>query len=323
MSRLQRTLDPRTFAIAALFVALAVAIPAQAQRNRDQYPWQDMQQHAFDVADGGTLQVRVNDADVAVMTSSGGNATVDIRLRSNDMEWATDRFARTNYRARLDGGTVIVESDRDPRNSWVSGKWMSVFVEVHVPARFDLDVMTQDGDVAVGSFEGDARLRSQDGDIIVDRLTGGDIELRTQDGDVRAATLDGGRVNAHSQDGDIEIDTLHGTVAMSTQDGDIRIGTATASQVELSSHDGDISLAITSDARLELETADGDISIEAPAALRADIDLAGEDVYVRGDFSLQGNVSEGRARGTINGGGERIRARTHDGAVRLLVSGAH
>jgi len=310
-----------TLAAAALLLTLTVALPVQAQRNRDQYPWQDMQQHSFDVADGGTLQVRVNDADVAVMASSGGSATVNIRLRSNDMEWATDRFERTNYRARLDGDTVIVESDDDPRNSWISGKWMSVFVEVHVPSRFDLDVETQDGDVAVASFEGRARLRSQDGDITVDALTGGDIELRTQDGDVRAATLDGTSVTAHSQDGDIEVDTLRGAVSMSTQDGDIRIATATAPEVELSSNDGDISLAITSDARMELQTSDGDISIEAPASLHADIDLTGEDVYVRGDFSLQGNVSQGRARGTINGGGERIRARTNDGSVRLLFNG--
>jgi hypothetical protein len=321
MSKHKQTFNPRVLAAATLFVALVVTIPAQAQRSRDQYPWQDMQQHAFDVAAGGTLQVRVDDADVAVLASTGDSATVDIRLRSNDMEWATDRFERTNYRARHDGNAVIVESDREPRGSWMSGKWMSVLVEVHVPARFDLDVETQDGDVAVASFEGTARLRSQDGDITVDTLSGGDIELRTQDGDVRAAMLDGNSVNAHSQDGDISIDTLRGVVAMSTQDGDIRIGTATAPQMELSSHDGDISLAITGDARMELETGDGDISIEAPAALRADIDLAGEDVYVRGDFSLQGSVSERRARGTINGGGERIRARTHDGSVRLLFNG--
>jgi hypothetical protein len=40
---------------------------------------------------------------------------------------------------------------------------------------------------------------------------------------------------------------------------------------------------------------------------------------VRGGFSLQGSVSEHRAQGTINGGGEALRARTRDGSVRLLI----
>jgi len=311
----------RTISALSVLLALAVTLPAAAQR-RDQYPWQDMQQHAFDVAPGGTLHVRVNDADVAVMPATGSQATVDIRLRSNDMEWATERFERTNYRARLDGDTVVVESDRDRDNSWRSGRWMSVFVEVRVPARFDLDVMTQDGDVSVGSFEGNATLRTQDGDVDVDTLTGGSISLRSQDGDLRAAALSGSTVTLESQDGDLEVDMIEGTVTMSTQDGDIRIGTTAAPEIDLRSMDGDISVAITRDARMELQTHDGDISIEAPESLHADIDFAGEEVYVRGDFSLRGNVSEGRAEGTINGGGERIRARTGDGEVRLIFRGS-
>lgn len=307
-------------ALAGAVLATGIAPRAgHAEAQQERYPWREMQQHAFDVTDGGTLSVRVDDADVAITVASGAQASVTMRLRSNDMDWATDRFERTNYRAGLDGNTVVVESDEEPRDTWTSGNWMSVLIEVSVPARFDLDVETQDGDVSVASFEGDAVLRSQDGDLIVDSLRGGALELRTQDGDVRAALLAGTSIQVRSQDGEIEIDTLRGAAAMHTQDGDIRIGSAEAPELTLSTGDGDIHLALTAAARLELDTHDGDISIEAPSSLRADIDLAGEDVLVRGASNLQGGVSDHRARGALNGGGERIRARTGDGAVRLIL----
>jgi hypothetical protein len=306
---------PVILGICALAAALTVSSPARGQQDR--YPWRDMQQHAFDVAEGGSLRVRVDDADVAVVATDGV-AAVTLRLRSNDMDWAVDRFERTGYRARVDGDTIVVESDEEPRGSWISGNWMSVFVEVHVPTRFDLDVVTQDGDVSVGSFEGEAILRTQDGDITIDALDGDSIDLSTQDGDLRAAMLAGRTVQVRSQDGDIEVEALRGAVSMYTQDGDIIIGTADAPELELGSHDGDIHVAISEDARMELETQDGDISIDAPSSLRADIDFSGEEVYIRGGFDLQGSVSEHHARGSINGGGERIRARAGDGSVRLL-----
>ena len=307
----------------ALMVTVLVTSSAGATPQRDQYPWEQMQQHSFDVADGSTLRVRVDDADLAVMVSTTGSAEVTIRLRSNDMEWARDRFERTNYRAHVDGSTVVIESDREPNNSWRAGTWMSVIVEVRLPSRFDLDLETQDGDVSVAAFDGQVRVRTQDGDLTIDSLRGGDIELRTQDGDVRAALLSGPTVGVFSQDGDIDVATLGGSVTMHTQDGDIRIGSADTQHIELESSDGDIHVVlVTSSARMSLETRDGDISIEAPSSLQADINFAGEDVHIRGSFRINGRVSRGRAEGSINGGGREIRARTEDGTVRLIERNA-
>lgn len=304
----------------AFAVAMACGLFATTSvaTQRGEYPAEEMQQHNFDVNDGGTLRIDVDDADVAVGTSTAGAAEVTISLRSNDMEWARDRFERTNYRARLDGNTVVVESDAEPRGSWVSGNWMSVLVDVRVPTRFDLDVATQDGDIDAGSFEGDALLRSQDGDVTVGTLDGARIELRTQDGDVRASRLAGEDLVVHTQDGHIDVDTVRGAIAAHTSDGDIRIGSADAPEIDLETSDGDIHVATAGPGRMRLDSNDGDISIEAPASLPAEIDLRGEEVYLSGIGSLDGDVFEGRARGSINGGGETITARTGDGDVRLI-----
>ena len=309
---------PRAGLRAALVITLLSTSLVCAAPQQDQYPWEQMEQRSFDVGEGGALMVRVDDADVAVTASSAATTDVTIQLRSNDMDWARDRYDRTNYRVRLDGDTVVVESDDEPNNSWRAGSWMSVLVEVRMPSRSDLDVDTQDGDVSIAAFEGEARISSQDGDLTIDSLRGGNIELRTQDGDVRATQLSGTTVLAISQDGDIDVDTLSGSISMYTQDGDIRVGSADSTEVELESTDGDIHVAIVSGARMNLTTRDGDISIEAPSSLQADIDLAGEEVYIQGSFSINGRVSSGRAEGNINGGGREIRARTGDGDIRLV-----
>jgi len=219
----------RIVACLAALLLSALAYPdVRAEPQQQEHPWQQMQEHAFDVGAGGTLRVHVDDADVAVVAASGGNATIDIRLRSNDMERARDLFERTGYTARQDGNTIIVESGTRPDDDWRQGFWMSVVVETRVPKRFDLDLSTEDGDVSLASHEGRVRVDTEDGDIVAGELIG------------------------------------------------------------------------------------------APSSLRASIDLSGEDVSIQGGSRIDGDVRDGRAQGDLNGGGERIRARTGDGTVRLV-----
>jgi len=153
----------KTALMAALVIPALTVSLVWAGPQRDQYLWEQMQQHNFDLAAGGTLRVRVDDADLAIMVTTTSSTEVAIRLRSNNMEWARDRFERPNYRVREEGDTLVIESDNEPSNSWRSGSWMSVVIEVRLPSRFDLDLLTPDGDVSLEAFEGAATVRSQDG----------------------------------------------------------------------------------------------------------------------------------------------------------------
>lgn len=299
-------------------VAAAAASVGPREISQRDVPWESMQRQEFAVSPGGALQIRVDDADVAIGVANGQRAEVVFSLRSNDMEWARGVYERMRLRAREDGRTIVVESDPRPREEWRRDRWMSVRVEARVPARFDLDVHAQDGDVALASFEGSMQIVTQDGDITAESLRGPSIGLRSQDGDLFAAALAADRIALETQDGDIDVGSLAGATRAHTSDGDIRIGAVDATDVELESNDGDVFVAANAAGRLLISTGDGDISIVAPASLQADIDFSAEEISLQSGFSLDGSVNRRRAQGRINGGGAEIRARTNDGEIRLL-----
>ena len=302
-----------------LHTVISASMAHSAPLPPGQQAWEQMQQHAFDVSDGGTLRVRVDDADIAVGATASGAAHIEISLRSNEMEWARSEFEKMSFQARLDGNTVVIESDGRQGDSWRRGRWMSVRVEVRIPERFALELETRDGDVSLGSFAGDARIRSQDGDLLIESLEGAEIELWSQDGDVKAASLRGDTVKIGTQDGDILVESIAGDVFIDTQDGDVRIAAADSSRMSLASGDGDIEVAISEAGNFNLGTNDGDISIIAPAALQANIDFSGDNVEIHDGFTIDGRVGNNRTEGRINGGGDVIRARAGDGTIRLVV----
>ena len=304
--------------VAAVAAAAATASGGPREISQRDVPWESMQRQELPASPGGTLQVRVDDADVGVGTAEGDQAEVEISLRSNDMEWARGVYERMAFTVRESGGTIVVESDPRPREEWRRDRWMSVRIEARVPSRFDLDIHTQDGDVALASFEGSMQIVTQDGDVTAESLRGPSVELRSQDGDLFAAALAADRIALQTQDGDIDVGSLAGATRAHTSDGDIRIGAVDATDVELESSDGDVFVAINAAGRLAIRTGDGDISIVAPATLQADVDFSGEEISLQSGFSLDGSVDRRRAQGRINGGGAEIRAHTNDGEIRLL-----
>jgi len=296
--------------------------PALVSHAQDSYPRELMQQDVFDVGSGGNLRVEVYDADVEVVTGAASGATVEIYLRSNDMDWARGVFAEMGMSARLEGSSVVIETTKKPSNSWWSSggnRWFNVIVHVQIPEEFDLDLSTGDGDVSVDSLRGQVRIHTSDGDISVARLEGPAIILKTSDGDVEASSLTADRIEIDTSDGDIDIGSLSGPVTANTSDGDIQIKLAADGEGRFQTGDGDVRIEMSQAAPLDISTGDGDIDIIAPGSLAADVELRGEDVELVGGLALEGSVRDGRARGRINGGGPLIKAETGDGEIRLVA----
>lgn len=296
--------------------------PARVSPAQDSHPRELMQEDTFDVGAGGNLHVDVYDADVEVVTGAAGGATVQIYLRSNDMDWARGVFAEMEITSRLDGSSVIIETTKKPSSSWwnnTGNRWFSVTARVQIPEEFDLDISTGDGDVTVENLRGQASIRTADGDIAVARLDGPAITLQTSDGDIEASSLTADRIEIDTSDGDIDIGSLSGPVTGKTSDGDIQVKLTAASDARFQTGDGDVQVELSQAAPLSISTGDGDIDIVAPGSLAADVDLRGEDVELVGGLAIEGSVRDGRAQGSLNGGGPLIKAETGDGEIRLIT----
>jgi DUF4097 and DUF4098 domain-containing protein YvlB len=288
----------------------------------------------FAVKSGGQLRLDVSDMDVEVKTGSDeGRVVVTLR---GDLQKARERFEKSNFVAKLQGNTLVIETEE--HRNWVSWGWSSggggIQVSVTVPEKFDVAVKTDDGDVVAGNIEGEIELRTSDGDVHLGELKGPTIMVKTSDGDVIAKSLEGGNVELRSSDGDIIVERLAGDdVLASTSDGDVRLMKVDAKSTSVRSSDGDLMIAVSGgelraktsdgdiDVRIEgqtavdLSTSDGDILIRAPADLGAELDLRGEHVKLGGKIALQGEVSKRSIAGTLGDGGPLVRARTSDGTI--------
>ena len=340
-----------TFAriLTATFFVLAGVTSAQAQSEV-------MINESFDAAEASSLAVSVRDADIKVETATDGEVNVKVMVAGRDMDRAAEYFEMQQFEVILKDEAVHIVSTGTSK-SWTD--WRNtpqITVHVQIPVTYPISIRTADGDVAVSRVENELHIKTADGDISVGYAAGGEMELRTSDGDIdvgalhgesiHAKTADGdinfgtvagARIAVSTSDGDVNFGTLSGTLEVSTADGDIAIGMLQTDHSNLRTSDGDIHIrqidgnvevrAVDGDIVLELaqpgvitaNTSDGDIVLHANEAHAADIQFSGDGVSIDSGFRFSGTLKDDSASGTVNGGGDLIKARSSDGGIRLRV----
>ncbi|HSR53111.1 MAG TPA: DUF4097 family beta strand repeat-containing protein [Acidobacteriota bacterium] len=207
-----------------------------------------------------------------------------------DADYARDIVDATEVRIRQTSSGVSVKSDYDDvpsrRSGWLWGGSKTlpyVHYQIRVPRSLDLKVDDYKSDIEVYGVEGRIDLETYKGRI----------ESRDLAGDLRIDTYKG-RVDLDAVRGGIDIETYKGTVMaqVDSLDADSRLET----------YKGNITLVLPSEQGLEL---DADLS------KRADL---------RSDFALTQRTrysSRGDVRGSINGGGPRLRISSYKGDISL------
>lgn len=300
-----------------------------------------MLERTFDVRAGGTLVIDVQDADVDVTTSAGGQSSVTVLAGARDQDWARQVFERMRFEVDLSGTTLTVRS-HDPEirsEEWREHRGVSFTVRVAIPSRFDVRIATADGDVAVGDVEGAVQIRTSDGDVQLGDVTGsarvatsdgdvhagdvtGGVEFRTSDGDVHVGAVGGPAIVLQTSDGDIDAGALTAeTITVRTQDGDIAL-TSVAGELNAAVGDGDVTVHFAKAAPASITAGDGDITISADGAFGYELDLSGGEVSVPRGMVVQGAINSRTARGTVNGGGPLVRVRSGDGSIVVNLPGA-
>lgn len=176
---------------------------------------------------------------------------------------------------------VEVKGTRDGSGwSWFSS--LELKYEIKVPEYFNLDIHTAGGDIKAGGINGMIRLKTSGGDIWSDRCIG-NIEARTSGGDINIFTTDS-------------------PVTAKTSGGDIKL--------EYSGKNKGI----------DLNTSGGDITIKLSPDIKASVDLSTSGGHVSNaeiTISNATKMSRNKISGEINGGGEKLIARTSGGDVEL------
>lgn len=174
---------------------------------------------------------------------------------------------------------VEVKGKRDGSGwSWFSN--LELNYEIKVPESFNLEIYTAGGDIKAGGIKGTIRLKTSGGNIWTDRCIG-TIDVRTS----------GGNINIYSSNSLINAKTSGGNI-----------------ELEYSGQNKGI----------DLNTSGGDITIKVSPDIKAVVELSTSGGHVSNagiTISNATKMSRTKIQGEINGGGEKIVARTSGGNV--------
>jgi len=253
----------------------------------------------FAVSPGGTLVVDADSASVRV--SANDSNQVIVRMRARDSE---ENLANTKLDAAqgADGVTVTLRQG-NRSGSWFN--WRSwngeQSIEVTVPRSYGVKVRTGGGGIELQGTTGTANLGTSGGDIDVRNVTG-NIELRTSGGGIRVDTLRG-NVDADTSGGDVRLMNVDGRIRGNTSGGSVRCS------------------LVGSNRGISATTSGGDIELTLPRSTTGNLEATTSGGDITTDIPVTGTVlKEDRVRGTVNGGGQLIEARTSGGSIRVRVA---
>ena len=286
--------------VGALFIA---GTTFAAQRDLDR---------SFNVTTGGKLSV---DADGGTITVTGTNANVvSVKIRASGDADGLDKL-KLLAEQTSDGVNVTAKRNRDGFSGWF-GSDVQVSVAIEVPRQYNLQLETSGGDIRVKQINGTAHGRTSGGRVNIDgvqgevrmKSSGGGIEVRNVQGPVEVDTSGGsivaselrGRVHAHTSGGSIRLERVQGAIDAQTSGGGITLDL-----------NGDNEGVVA-------KTSGGSISMRVPTSIKASLNASTSGGSVNCELPLTtSEIGKTSLRGTVNGGGPEILARTSGGSIRI------
>ncbi len=262
------------------------------------------------IPEGNTLRVFTPSGKLTVLQGSGSRVEFkgEKDVRNADIEDIAFQVIRSNNGLTICAMFTADDecTDRGVRSENRSGRWwrnrqMRVDVTVRVPRGVKLHAGTGNGEVSVDGVGAEATISTGNGRMRITNVSG-ELEASSGNG---AITIDRttGPVHASSGNGDIEVRAVRGPVSASSGNGDIDV------QMDELRIDGD----------MEFTTGNGAVTITVPSGFSGDLSADTGNGHFVTDFpmTLQGRFREGHVRGTIGGGGRRIRLSSGNGRIEL------
>jgi hypothetical protein len=176
----------------------------------------EREEKRFPVAGRPQITLSTFDGAIEVRTWEQPEVLVEIEKRALDKDLIGDIEVRTEQ----DGSQITVEV-RMKSGSSAWGLHRSARLKVSLPASSDLTAKTGDGAIDVERVSGRIDLRSGDGAIRGQELSG-DVTARTGDGSIRLDRIDG-RLDLDTGDGSIVAAGTFTRLRVRSGDGSVRI----------------------------------------------------------------------------------------------------
>ena len=221
--------------LSLLTIGTLLAAPALLQakitRNVDK---------TFTVQPGGNFKAITSGGDITVKTADISEVRITAReiiKASTDAE-ADELLKKLELRLEQSGNDVLAEAKYESGAGlhW-GGQSVIVSFIVTLPAKFNADLHTSGGDIAVASLTGKVKARTSGGNLSFERIegdldggtSGGDITLKegtaraqlsTSGGNIRVARA-GGPTEVETSGGDIVLESVADLIGAHTSGGNV------------------------------------------------------------------------------------------------------
>ena len=294
----------------------------------------------FTVQPEGKLVVDVNFGSIELATHETDEVVVDVwrkitwKNKADEEEFLKDHPVTFSQ----DGNTVTVRCRRNGVGGWSWGgrSRMQGKYTITVPARFDAQLKTSAGSIAVSDLVGEVAANTSGGGLRFERLcgpldggtSGGGIYVSDCEGDLKVRTSGGGievsggsgSLDGHTSGGSVTVKGFTGNVQVGTSGGGVTIENVIG-QVGGSTSGGSVSAVLPSPlpGDVKLSTSAGGVTVVVPEDAAFDLDASTSAGRVSTDLpvTVVGKVERDHLVGTVNGGGKSVVLRTSAGSIHL------
>ncbi len=296
------------------FWAGALLLSAQlthAQSEEDVY-----RTETFSVSGQVSLEVQTSGGSISVIGSNQDEVKVEmyVRRRGNYIEAGKADLSDYDIEFSQDGNRIKAIADRKSRRGWNWNDGYSISFIVYAPQETRTRLRTSGGSLTARNLVGSQELKTSGGSITTEGIQG-QMVLNTSGGSISMSDIQGD-ADVHTSGGTIRADMFVGNLEAKTSGGSIRLS-GMEGNIEARTSGGSIDAEVLAPSDfIELRTSGGSITIIVPQENGYDLDLDGNRVY--GDLkNFSGELEKDEIRGTMNGGGTRIEAKTSGGSIRL------
>ncbi len=273
----------------AIALALLVAGSAHAAEKKVD--------KSFTASPNGSLIVDADSASIHVSGADSNQITVHMLASGSEEDVAT-----ATLEASQKGDEVTVTMRTPGKKGWFGSSFHGdTRIDVTVPRRLAMNLRTSGGDVDLSDTGGSATLHT----------SGGNVVAKNFNGNLQAHTS-GGEVHADNVRGDVDASTSGGNVRLLHIDGKIK-GDTSGGDVECS--------LVGSNRGIIATTSGGSIRLILPRATTANVEAKTSGGGIKSGLPIaMTEMNEGHLRGTLNGGGQLIDARTSGGNISLQAA---
>jgi hypothetical protein len=274
--------------------AFGQSIVKQGVPVRHGNAWTETYEWTAPAREGGKLILRADMGSVEITPGAGNQLEGRLVLRAftGNEEKAHRVFEAYHLSARsIEGGGVYVNGEFS--GSRPHGYSAAAEFNIKLPARFNLDVETQGGDIGVeGTLLGEARLTTGAGDIHTVDI-GGPVRVETALGNINLGNL-GARAEVRTAGGSIHVGNVRGDTTIETSGGEIQVGQA-GGTLRAETLGGDIVIAGGA-GQVTASTAGGQIQV-GPTGGGVRAETSGGSIRLQG---ARGRVVADTAGGSID-----------------------